>query len=89
MSAPTRYNVGDKVVITEACLERMRSSNRSCVHPGYPSDSFLKQVAEYVGCPGEVTHTFPPGYEVTARFYREGTNWAFHMKDNWIERIEE
>ncbi len=79
---PTRYNVGDKVVITEACMERMRSSNRSCVTAGYPSDSYLSDAAACAGVVGEVTHVFPPGYEVSARFGEH----RFHMKDYWIEK---
>lgn len=78
---PVRLNVGDQVVITPACFERMRSSNRSCVTPNYPSDSYLRKVELFVGEVGEVTHTFLPGYEVTARFCGQ----SFHMKDSWIE----
>lgn len=79
---PTRYAVGDKVVITDACLQRMRDSNHWCKTPGYPSDSFIANAAACKGAVGEVTHTFPPGYEVSAKFGGKG----FHMKGNWIER---
>jgi hypothetical protein len=34
----------------------------------------------HAGIVGEVTHTFEPGYEVTAKFGGQ----SFHMKDNWI-----
>lgn len=78
----TRYEVGDKVVVTPECIERMRSSNRSCVMPGYPTQTFINMAGDIAGQIGEVTHTFKPGYEVTARF----GDFAFHMKDNWIER---
>jgi hypothetical protein len=78
---PHRWNVGDKVVITPACIERMKSSNRSCVTPGYPSDIFINEARSITSVVGVVTHVFPPGYEVTARF----SNRSFHMKDNWIE----
>lgn len=78
----TRYAVGDKVVITAATLQIMRNSNHSCVHPLYPSDDFIAKAGACLGVVGEVTHTFPPGYEVSARFGDQG----FHMKDNWIER---
>lgn len=84
---PIRYNVGDKVVITDACIERMKNSNRSCVTAGYPTDSFINKAMDCKGIVGEVTHTFPPGYEVTAQFpVGEGAQ-AFHMKDNWIEPL--
>ena len=83
---PVRYNIGDKVVITPACIERMKSSSRSCVHPGYPSDAAINKAMDCAGIVGEVTHVFPPGYEVTAQFpVGEGAQ-AFHMKDCWIER---
>lgn len=78
---PHRWNVGDRVVITETCIKRMSDSNHSCVTPQYPSDSFIEKARACVGIAGEVTHTFPPGYEVTARFGEQ----SFHMKDNWIE----
>ena len=74
------------MVITDACSERMKSSNRSCVTVGYPSDSFINKAMNCKGIVGEVTHTFPPGYEVSAQFpVGEGAQ-GFHMKDNWIER---
>ncbi len=80
MTAPHRWNVGDKVVITPEHIARMEWSNRQAAHPGYPSQSFIDQAKQYVGVVGEVTHTFPPGYEVSAKF----NDWSFHMKDNWI-----
>ena len=81
MGMPHRYNVGDKVVITEACLKRMHNSNRSTVTPNYPDDTFIMQAQGCLDVPGVVTHTFPPGYEVTARFGEQ----SFHMKGHWIE----
>jgi hypothetical protein len=77
---PTRYSVDDEVVITEECVRRMKDSNRSCVTPQSPSDSFIAKAELLVGAEGTVTHTFPPGYEVTAKFGEQ----SFHMKDNWI-----
>lgn len=82
MTKPTRYNVDDRVVITEACIERMRNSNRWCKTPQMPPDSFIEKAKSCMGIVGKVTHTFPPGYEVTACFDGQ----CFHMKDNWIER---
>jgi hypothetical protein len=84
MTMPTRHAVGDRVLITAECLRRMRNSNRSCVHPNYPSDSFIGKALDCVGIVGEVTHVFPPGYEITARFGEQ----SFHMKDNWVEAIK-
>jgi hypothetical protein len=78
--SPVRYQVGDPVVITEKQIEVMTNSNRSCVTPQYPSDDFIEKAKKCVGVVGVVTHTFPPGYEVTAKFGEQ----HFHMKDNWI-----
>jgi hypothetical protein len=90
MTSPTRYNVGDKVVITEACIKTMVRSNGWCKSPNYPSDAFIEKARECVGIVGEVTHIFPPGYEVSVRFTVIGLGGVdlvqlFHMKDNWIE----
>jgi hypothetical protein len=89
MTEPTRYNVGDRVVITEDCIRRMMNSHHSSVTPGYPSESFIDNAKLYVGIEGQITHTFPPGYEVTAAFApfpRMKARQSFlHMKDNWIE----
>lgn len=55
---------------------------------GKPTDDFINKAMDCKGITGEVTHVFPPGYEVTAQFpVGEGAQ-AFHMKDNWIERIK-
>lgn len=80
MTMPHRWNVGDKVVITPEHITRMENSNRSSVTPGYPSQSFIDLAKQCIGVVGEVTHTFPPGYEVSVRFGEQG----FHMKDHWI-----
>ena len=80
---PHRYNVGDKIIVTIECMERMRWHARQAAHPGIPSDSFLWSIQEMVGIPGEVVHTHPPGYEITAKF---GDRY-FHMKDNWVRPI--
>lgn len=82
MSKPVRYEVGDIIRITEANLATMRNSNRSCVTAGYPSDSFIEKASRVERVDGVVTHTFPPGYEVTA----EVGGQSFHMKDNWITK---
>lgn len=90
MPMPIKYNVGDKVIITADNLKIMQDSNRSTLHPLFPSDSFIEKARKcvapdgHVGLIGEVTHTFPPGYEVTARFKDD---LAFHMKDHWITRL--
>lgn len=79
---PTRYTIGDKVVITESCLEIMRNAGNSAVTPDCPTRDFMAKARVHKGAVGKVTHTFPPGYEVTAQF----NNMSFHMKDNWIEK---
>lgn len=81
---PTRRNVGDKVTVTTENLYTMQSSNRSCVNLGYPNQHFLDLVEKYLYIKGEVSHTFPPGYEVTVKF---PDDQAFHMKDNWITSV--
>jgi hypothetical protein len=79
MVMPVHREVGDRVVLTQTNIDTMHSSNRSCVTPNYPSDSFLKKLS--VGMKGEVTHTFKPGYELSVRF---DNGESFHMKDNWV-----
>jgi hypothetical protein len=79
---PIHHEVGTKIVVTAEDLERMHSSNRSCVTPGYPNKAFLDKLHEDIK--GEVTHTFKPGYEVTVKM--EDGN-SFHMKDNWFTAI--
>lgn len=81
MSGPHRWSVGDKVVITPERIAHMEWHSRQAAHPGYPAQSFIDKAKQCVGVVGEVTHTFPPGYEVTAKFGDQ----SFHMKDNWIE----
>lgn len=79
---PVHHEIETNVVITAEDMERMHSSNRSCVNPGYPNKAFLDKLS--VGLKGKVTHTFKPGYEVTVQM--EDGN-SFHMKDNWITAI--
>ena len=62
-------------------LKAMRSSNRSCVTAGYPSDNYLAQVERLVkehGPWGIVTRTFPPGYGLTVMVGDQGQ--MFSMK---------
>lgn len=79
---PIDYKVGQVVTIDSECMERMRSSNRSCVTPGYPSDAFLKHIEQYVGKNATVTYRFKPSYEMTIRF---ADGCSFHMKDTWVK----
>ena len=77
----TPFTVGQKVRID---LQAMRDSNRSCVTPNYPSDRYIQEVTtlvEALGPIGTVTHTFPPGYELTVAiggrtFSMKGHRWA-------------
>lgn len=85
---PVRYQVGDSVIITKENIKTMINSNRSCVTPQYPTSEFIDKAIQLVGVDcvgaiGVVTHTFPPGYEVTAKFGDQN----FHMKDNWITQF--
>lgn len=84
---PYRYEVGDTAKITEATLQIMRNSNRSAVTTQYPSDRYIKLAEQYVGKVGVITHTFPPGYEVTFMVMNGEESQSFHMKDNWIEAV--
>ncbi len=79
----TRHNVGDKVSIT---LENMQVIiNSSCSIKVYPSDNYIKKCREIYEAKteGVITHTFPPGYEVTAKFGEQ----SFHMKDNFVTNL--
>ena len=49
MNMPVRHNVGDKVVITDACIKRMSDSNRSTPTAGYPSDTFTNKAMDCKG----------------------------------------
>lgn len=87
--AVTRWNKGDKITLTQANIETMKSSNRSSANPGYPSADFIAKAEKFVGCHGEVTHTFEPSYEITVFFNGEGDDIGyFHMKDHWISKSE-
>lgn len=76
----TRFEVGDKVILTEDNLKTIKNGNRSILC--YPSDSYIKKIEKYLGKSGVITHTFKPGYEVTVRFNEE----SFHAKDNYITK---
>lgn len=79
---PTHHEVGTAVIVSAENMEKMKSANRSCVSPNYPSSFFIENL--HVGIKGEVTHTFKPGFEVSVKM--EDGN-SFHMKDNWITAL--
>lgn len=79
---PRRYQVGDKVVVTPKCLERIKWHSRQAAHPGYPSNEYIQSISDHVNEIGVVSHTHLPGYEVTVSY---GDGDAYHVKDNWIE----
>lgn len=54
MPMPIRYNVGDKVIITADNLKIMQDSNRSTLHPLFPSDSFIEKARKCVAPDGHV-----------------------------------
>lgn len=83
---PVYRNVGDKVIVTKECIERMRSSNRSCVHPNYPTTAYINSIEQFVDQVGTVTHTFKPQYEVCVTFGNDldASAKRFHMKDCWM-----
>lgn len=84
MGMPVRFNKGDAVVMTQENISEMKKSNNFVRTAGYPSLGFISLALSLVGEVGEVTDTFLPGYEVTARFKGR----YFHMKDNWITKAE-
>lgn len=73
-------SVGTKVEITQANVDTMQSSYRSCVNPQYPRFAG-KMVA---GMTGEVVHTFEPTYDATVKL-SDGT--AYHMKGGWFTPV--
>ena len=61
----SKFHVGQKVRID---LEAVKSSNRWCKTPGYPSGNFIRQLESLItefGPVGVVTHTFEPTYDLT------------------------
>lgn len=97
---PTRYNEGDKVVITPANLKMMVDKNKSVATHDTLSDGFLKKVRQFLFAEndepniGTVTHTYQPGYEVAVQFrnclaaQQPQADPVFHMKDNYITRVD-
>jgi len=85
-NGPTRYQVGDPVVISEAALAVIADGNRSIkVNPSYSYVGRARELCEQK-VKGVVSHVFLPGYEISVAF-ENGT--SLHMKDNWIERRED
>lgn len=82
MVSPIRFYVNQRVRLTTASFDRAVAHSRSAVHAGYPSQEFLDKLKAYIGTRGKVTHTFPPGYDVTVEFH---DGQCFHMKECWIE----
>lgn len=81
---PHRYSVGDRARITERTLQIMRAANAWRIRIDWLSDDFLKLAEENAGVVGTVTHTFPPGYEVT---FEVGEK-LLHMKDHYLEPVD-
>jgi len=81
----TRFEVGNQIIITAENINAMQNSNRACVTPNYPSNDFIDKAIKVMQDEmiGTVTHTFLPGFEVTARF---SGDISFHMKDHWITK---
>lgn len=82
MVSPIHFNANQRVRLTTASYQRAIDHSRSTLYAGYPSQEFLSKLKAYVGSLGTVTHTFPPGYEVTVQF---PDGQSFHMKDSWVE----
>ncbi len=79
---PIRYQVGDRVVIDTRAFETIMNGHKS-IH-AHPCGSFVDKCRAIhdQGTVGTVTHTFPPGYEMTVDFDGQ----AMHMKDHWVTR---
>lgn len=77
--AITDYAVGDQVILTPERLQVIENAHRSIHH--YPGRTYMAKIRPLVGQQGEVTHRFPPGYEMSVRFGEQ----SFHMKDSWVE----
>lgn len=84
-NAPVRRALGTKVVITDKTMQAIENSHRSI--NAFPSNSYMEKAREVHAkkLVGEVTHLFPPGYEVNVTF-SNGT--ILQMKDHWIETLE-
>lgn len=79
---PVRYAVGDRVRIDDPAFRNIENGNKSVLV--HPCSSFV-EIARRIhaaGTIGVVTHTFPPGYEMTVDFDGQ----AMHMKDHWVSR---
>lgn len=88
MSKPHRFSIGDAVVITEANLQTMQDSSRSCVTPNYPSASYQASAGRLRGQVGRVAHVFPPGYDISVQFTDTWDTGAvpisLHMPSHWV-----
>lgn len=82
----TRHNIGDHLIITEENMKNMQNANLFRVNTGWLSDDFLKKIEPVFKnkIEGVVTHTFLPGYEITANF---GDYGSFHMKDHYVTNL--
>ena len=80
---PMRYEVGDRVVITEATMEGMRAKSRNRTGSGWIADHFIEKVEKLVGIEGTVTQTFPPGYQMVV----EIDGQLFSMRDDFVEPV--
>ena len=80
---PIRYQVGDRVVITETTMEGMRAKSRNRTGSGWIADHFIEKVEKLVGIEGKVTQTFPPGYQMVVEI--EGQ--LFSMRDDFVEPV--
>lgn len=72
--------VGDTAVLTAQAMTRIHNGNRSINF--YPCDSFVEKIAAYEGQTATVTHTFPPGYDLTIQF---PDGQFFHAKTAWFD----
>ncbi|MFA5633322.1 MAG: hypothetical protein WC997_17615 [Porticoccaceae bacterium] len=79
---PVRYEVGDTVRIDDQGFQNILHGHKSI--NAHPSGSFVEKtrLIHEQGTVGTVTHTFPPGYEMTVDFGGQ----YMHMKDYWVTR---
>ncbi len=81
---PVRYGVGDFVTLTHASFQNVWNASRNhCRGVCAISSEFVEKLRPYIGKNAVVTHTFPPGYEMTIQFI---DGQSFHAKDSWVQK---
>lgn len=80
---PTRYSLGQTVMVTKESFQNVVNGNRSIY--AHPCCSFVEKLRHYIGQSGKVTMTFLPGYDVNVTFDDGKT---FQLTDHWVEGVQ-